>query len=283
MTTLVLRLLAAIAALSILQGLLGTALLSGVQVEPGAATLGLLSAALIAATLFTLARRQPAGLARVVTLFAIWGGVQALALVEAWLFPLLIPPAMWWRLLAFQMLVSLAFAVVLDRVAGPGTDGPTAWPRERSAPSWLARVAAGTGGYIVAYFVAGLLVWPYIAHFYSTRPMPGHGSVLLMQVARGLGLTGIVALVVLRTAGNRRSAALLAGLTLSILGGVAPLIVPNPYMPVDIRIPHLFETGISNFLYGALAGFVLAAPASRTRMQGWPSPVSPSRSPSSAS
>jgi hypothetical protein len=104
-----------------------------------------------------------------------------------------------------------------------------------------------------------------------------------MQVARGLGLTGIVALVVLRTAGNRRSAALLAGLTLSILGGVAPLIVPNPYMPVDIRIPHLFETGISNFLYGALAGFVLAAPASRTRMQGWPSPVSPSRSPSSAS
>jgi hypothetical protein len=283
MIGLVLRLFGAIAALSILQGLFGTALLSDMKVEPGAAALGLLSAALIAGVLMALARRQPPGLARVATLFTIWGGIQALALVEAWLFPLLIPPSAWWRLLGFQLLVALTFAVVLDRIAGPGAGDPTAWPLERSAPSWLARVAAGTGAYIVAYFVAGLMVWPYIAHFYSTRPMPGTGSVLLMQVARGLALTGIVALLVLRTAGDRRSAALLAGLTLSILGGVAPLIVPNPFMPRDIRIPHLFETGVSNFLYGIAAAFVLAAPTARTRMQGWPTTVSPSRSPSSAS
>lgn len=283
MIGLVLRLFGATGALSILQGLLGAALLSDMGAAPGAATLGLLSSALIAGLLMALARRQPPGFARAATLFTVWGGIQALALVEAWLFPLLIPSAVWWRLLAFQLLVALAFAVVLDRMAGPGTGGATAWPQQRSARSWLARVAAGTGAYIVAYFAAGLLVWPYVAHFYSVRPMPGHGSVLLMQVGRGLALTGIVAVIVLRTAGDRRSAARLAGLALSILGGVAPLIVPNPFMPGDIRVPHLFETGVSNFLYGALAAFVLAAPASRTRMQGWPSPVSPSRSPSSAS
>ena len=279
----VLRLLGAIVALMILQGTLGGLLLSDVKVEPGAAWLGSLSATLIAAMLFVLARRQAPGLARAATLGVTWAAVQALALVEAAFFPIRIPGDVWPRLVAFQMVESMAFGFVLDRLAGSGVPADTAWALGRPTSAWTARVAAATAAYVVAYFVAGQLVWPYVAGFYTGRPMPGVSTILLMQVARGLAFTGVIALLVRRLSGSRSTVAVLAGLTLAILGGVAPLIVPNPFMPIEIRIPHLFETSISNFLYGWLAAFLLAAPAGRTRMQGWPTTVSPSRSPSSAS
>jgi hypothetical protein len=62
-------------------------------------------------------------------------------------------------------------------------------------------------------------------------------------------------------AASRREAALLTGLVFSVIGGVAPLLVPNPYMPASIRMVHLAEVGVSNLLYGALCGWVLAGAA----------------------
>lgn len=43
----------------------------------------------------------------------------------------------------------------------------------------------------------------------------------------------------------------------SIIGGIAPLILPGSEMPAYIRIGHSFEVGISNFLYGLLLGYLL--------------------------
>jgi hypothetical protein len=52
--------------------------------------------------------------------------------------------------------------------------------------------------------------------------------------------------------------AVLIGLIFSILGGIAPLILPNEVMPLNLRMGHLFEVGISNFLYGFLLGYILS-------------------------
>jgi hypothetical protein len=50
--------------------------------------------------------------------------------------------------------------------------------------------------------------------------------------------------------------ALLIGLVFSILGGIAPLIPPNEFMPADIRIGHGFEVGVSNLIYGVILGYL---------------------------
>ena len=47
--------------------------------------------------------------------------------------------------------------------------------------------------------------------------------------------------------------ALLIGAFFAIVGGLAPLIVPeNEHMPDYIRFGHAFEVGISNSLFGFL-------------------------------
>ena len=49
----------------------------------------------------------------------------------------------------------------------------------------------------------------------------------------------------------------LIGLTFSVLGGIAPLIIPSDLMPVNIRWAHGIEVGISNFIFGMIAGRLL--------------------------
>ena len=50
-------------------------------------------------------------------------------------------------------------------------------------------------------------------------------------------------------------------LSFPILAGVAPLLLPNPYLPGHVRLAHGFEIGISNFVYGLLLGYVLTRKA----------------------
>jgi hypothetical protein len=119
--------------------------------------------------------------------------------------------------------------------------------------------------YVVFYIVAGLAISPLIMDFYRSRPMPDPGFVVLMQlVVRGPVLMGIVLLVTRATGAGRVKGALESGVVLSVLGGVAPLLIPNPWMPDAIRFAHLGEVGVSNFLYGLLVGWLLAAPESAT-------------------
>ncbi|HEX5426443.1 MAG TPA: hypothetical protein VFW94_23035, partial [Candidatus Acidoferrales bacterium] len=54
-------------------------------------------------------------------------------------------------------------------------------------------------------------------------------------------------------------AALFLGAAYSILGGIAPLLLPNPFMPPNIRLAHGFEVGISNFVFGMIVGWALTA------------------------
>jgi hypothetical protein len=100
-------------------------------------------------------------------------------------------------------------------------------------------------------------VWPFIADYYQARPMPSFGPVLALQVFRGLAFGGIVLLIVQACDGSRLERALVAGLTLAILGGVAPLVMPNPLMPVSIRMAHLFEVVPSIFTFGAVLALAL--------------------------
>jgi len=63
----------------------------------------------------------------------------------------------------------------------------------------------------------------------------------------------------LRTmSGRRAQAAVLAGLALSILGGIASLLLPvDDILPLEIRRVHMVEIFASNFLFGVITAFLL--------------------------
>jgi hypothetical protein len=87
--------------------------------------------------------------------------------------------------------------------------------------------------------------------------LPDVPAILAVQVARGLVFCAITYALMRFLALRPAAAALLVGATFCLLGGVAPLLVPNPYMPASIRYPHMVEVGVSNLLFGVCAAYVL--------------------------
>lgn len=151
-------------------------------------------------------------------------------------------------LVIFAVLAGLA---VLIAWRWRGESAPPVRPRY--TPLRLLGVVAG---YELLYFGAGILVFSFVQHFYADKPLPSFGMVAGMQVARAL----IFAAAVwpwLRT--GPRSAPLMLGIAFAVLGGVAPMLPDNPYMPSDVRLAHGIETSVSNFLFGLLTGWLLRA------------------------
>ena len=114
--------------------------------------------------------------------------------------------------------------------------------------------------YVILYCIAGAIILSYVQDFYdSLAHTPAVDKVLIMQVFRGL-IYVIVTLPVIRMIKAKKwEPAFIIGLQLSILGGIAPLLPPNPYMPPEIRLVHGIEIGISNFIYGAIIGLLFAS------------------------
>lgn len=218
----------------------------------------LLSNFLIAVLLTWVATRLRAqGAWRPLILWTIWGGIQANNMLETVLFDVGMRPADVARVTAWLLAVSGFFALIVglwfrpappERPSGPALGWPPAW-----------RFALCALAYVALYFTAGTLVWPFIREFYEARPMPPQVMVMGLQIVRGLGYAVIVWVLISQLRASRATAAWVCGLTLSILGGVAPLILPNPYLPDHVRHAHLIETSVSNFLFGWLAGWVLAS------------------------
>jgi hypothetical protein len=191
--------------------------------------------------------------ARAAALWAIWGGLQACSLVEAVLFDIRIPRGHLPWLFAFSLAVSGAFSAFLAftfRPAASQRAAPAGWPA-----GW--RVGSSVAAYVALYFSAGTLVWPYVRAFYEASPMPPFALVFATQLARGLALSAIVLVVVRRLDAPPVTAAVAAGAVLGIVGGVAPLLITNPYLPDPVRYAHLPEVGVSNFLFGLIAGWLL--------------------------
>lgn len=118
-----------------------------------------------------------------------------------------------------------------------------------SPPGLLGVIVA----YELLYWSAGTLVYPYIAHFYASRSLPPAFAVAGMQVVRSLIFAGAV-YPLLRS--RLRRAPLVLALIYGIIGGLAPLLPDNPYMPPDIRFYHAIETTTSNFIFGLVVGFL---------------------------
>jgi hypothetical protein len=252
--------LAAAPLLFVIQGLTGALLLPPLPPVEGGFGLMAASIALSALTLTALAvALAPRGPIRAAILFLAAAGIPLNNLVEGLLFSLDIPRSVILPMIAHSIVSGALFALLLDRLAASPAARPGPFAPRRTW-AWALRLAASDLAYIVLYFTAGIVVWPYVADFYAGRPMPGGLSVLLMQVPRGLVFSGI-ALVLMRFLSVPPAAGTaLVALTLVLLGGVAPLLMPNPYMPASIRFPHMAEIAASNLLFALVSTALLRPP-----------------------
>ncbi|MGI8784575.1 MAG: hypothetical protein ACR2L2_13095 [Acidobacteriota bacterium] len=112
-------------------------------------------------------------------------------------------------------------------------------------------------GYVFFYLLAGMIIFPYVRDFYASRELPALLPLMLRQVFRGLVFVGLSLLVIQRATGSRREVAFIVGLVLSMVGGIVPLLAPDPYIPSYIRWVHGWEVGVSNLLFGSLVGWLL--------------------------
>jgi hypothetical protein len=192
-------------------------------------------------------------------LFAIAYGIRDLnSLIEAYFLDFFKRPGEFGSILAHSLLVSLMFAPLVVLLAGrwqrPGSAGGTL-PR-RTVGNWAARIAACGVVYLVCYFIFGLMVLPYVRHFYTELPDPV--KVFLLQLVVRGPLFAICGLMIASAVpASRRAHALMVAVALSVLGGFAPLIVPNPYLPDEVRWAHFVEVVSENFVYGAFVGWLL--------------------------
>ncbi len=202
------------------------------------------------------------------TLFVLYFGINQLnTLDEALLFKVRLEAPQVFRMMASSFLTALIFCPLLVLILDcwkktPQEDvGPLV---PRPAANWVGRILLGVLLYVLCYFVAGIIAFPFVKDFYAGIRLPGPASILETEVFRGLVYVAAGLVVVRGMEGHRARAAFALGLSFPILAGVAPLLMPNPFLPDYVRLSHGFEIGISNFVYGVLLGYLLtrkAAPA----------------------
>jgi hypothetical protein len=161
------------------------------------------------------------------------------------------------RVLAMSAITSAVACALAARLTPPPVDA-TETPAIAWRPS-LSALAIVSGLYVVTYFAAGTLVFPFVESFYATRALPSTVAIVTMQLfVRGPLFGLILAWVASSTRGTRIARACWAGATLSLLGGVAPLLLPNPFFTDAARWAHFVETSSSNLIFGAVAGWIFA-------------------------
>jgi hypothetical protein len=95
--------------------------------------------------------------------------------------------------------------------------------------------------------------------------MPSLGILVLTEFTRGLIHAAALVPWLSRMSGRRAQSAVLAGLALAILGGVAALLLPvDDILPPEVRRVHMVEILGCNFLFGVIASQLLLPRAPAT-------------------
>jgi len=166
-----------------------------------------------------------------------------------------------WRGVILFEVLSFAVAALLWLMifrAAPVPTVPFGLPiPDRSIGQKILRFALCSACYVLLYFVAGMIVFPYVRDFYATQRIPSPGQLIALQFFLRGPVFILVCLTLLRMFRlPHLSGALAVGLTFTILSGVAALIVPNAFFPDSVRWAHFCEVTSSNFVFGFVVAWV---------------------------
>ena len=136
--------------------------------------------------------------------------------------------------------------------AGDAEPEPTAerWPIE-----WR-RLVLSSSCYLALYLGAGMLIYAQVQEFYATQSIPAFPLLIALQLVRGALYVVFVSSLLRSSTLGRGATALAMAVMFPVLAGVASLLVPNALLPETVRLWHMLEIGVSNFLFGALVGFL---------------------------
>jgi hypothetical protein len=136
---------------------------------------------------------------------------------------------------------------------------------------WAWKLAALAIAYVILYFTFGYFIaWqnPAVRAYYDGSDAGGgffadmgatlseRPWLLPFQILRAF-MWMLLALPVVRMLRKQRwETALAVGLLFAVVMN-AQLLLPNPFMPEEVRMAHLVETASSNFIFGGLVGWLL--------------------------
>lgn len=146
------------------------------------------------------------------------------------------------------VLAAAAWAIIFGRRPAATTAmHPTI---ERTFPENAWRFVVSDFVYLILYFTAGTIIFPYVRDFYATQTVPAMPTISTLQLLfRGPIFVGICLLLARLLRLPRLAGALLTGLSFAILSGIVPLLVPNPIFPDTVRWVHMAEVTSSNFVF----------------------------------
>ncbi len=149
---------------------------------------------------------------------------------------------------------------------------PQSLGEPRPGPFSVRRIVSGVvaGGfvYLVLYFIFGAIFYQTLTRPYYENPaLPlREGTKVvarlglwfpLIQVGRGALMSLSLVPLALNFRRSRGMLAVTLGSVLWIVGGLAPLLLPNPIMPPRLRVYHIFEIFFQNAGLGLALGYLL--------------------------
>jgi hypothetical protein len=131
--------------------------------------------------------------------------------------------------------------------------------KSRGERAWKFVVSDFT--YLFLYFGTGMIIFPYVKDFYATQHLPSAGTIVALQLLIRGPVFVVICLGLTRMLGMQRvTGALTVGLIFTLVSGVAPLLMPNPFFPDAVRWVHFCEVTSENFLFGAIVAWLWGQP-----------------------
>lgn len=223
---------------------------------------------------YIILRSRWAGFKLILTIFLVsYGVTTVMSQIETAFFLTRLPPGMLPRLFLAGAIIAGLFSPLAVLILGrrrPGAADDERHSRlHMPVGEWVGKLALIVIAYVIIYFTFGYFIaWKSAAVrdyyggtdpgslFAQMRAVTRDTPLLLpLQVVRAL-LWAALAVPVIRM---MRGQWWEAGLAVALLfaGVNAQLLLPNPFMPRDVRMVHLLETASSNFLFGWLIVLVL--------------------------
>lgn len=168
-------------------------------------------------------------------------------------------------------LITLIASPILVFIFGKW-DGPSrrlVFP-PRALTSWTWRIALSDLLYVFFYLLAGMIlyaVYPKLMDFYGDK-IPAFPLMISTQFFRALIFIVVAILINRNTKLPLFQQAIIVGSFFAIVGGLAPLIIPeSEFMPDYIRFGHAFEVGISNSLFGFILTYLIGQKSVTEKIQ----------------
>ncbi len=134
--------------------------------------------------------------------------------------------------------------------------------QQRGWLNWTARIVLAGLLFVPIYWTFGSLIAPIVLPYYTTPDLglgltvPAPGTILALEVARGLLFVLVVFPVVALWRESRRSLALMLGLTMAALIGWGPL-MQGVQLPALLRVVHGTEITVDSLVHAAVIAWLL--------------------------